>query len=474
MKNTKTINFLLVLIISISFFSCVEDGDFTIPENLGNQQNVMITKLLDSIANNQIELKTISQVKDLYTSGENPFHITNNLVIKGYVISSDKEGNYFREFYIQDRSENPTAGIKISLNLNDIYNKYNKGREIYIRLKNSYIGETNSGDGVIALGGKVKLTDTREIESISQNQAKHHIFRSSTTKTIIPKAINISNLDNYENISTFVKINNAFFSADVNGKSYTDPKEDFDTKRKIDVCQGLGVVSTFIETSAFASFANNNLPEGGGFINGVISRDFNGDFTVLILNTTDDVVMDKTRCTPAKIEDFKTILLYEDFESTSGTPNIKGWTNYRQEGTRLWKLYFDEDVNSRAVTIGSYSSRNDSTISWLISNAINLDTTSEEYLSFKTSTSFADGSSLEVLISTNWDGTEGNITNATWIKLPAKIASNNSNFKEFFSSSFINLSNYRGTAHIAFKYVGSGDSDFDGSYELDNIIINAK
>lgn len=474
MKINKLIIFILALAFSIFFTSCVEDGNFSIPESLDEQENAMLSKILDSITNNQLELKTISQVKELYISGENPFQITSNLVVKGYVVSSDKEGNYFREFYIQDKAENPTAGIKVALNLNDIYNKYNKGRELYIRLKNIYIGETNSGDGVITIGGKLKLTDTREVESITQNQTKNHIFRSSITKTIIPNVINLSNLDNANNIGTFVKIENAFFSGDVADKSYIDPKEDFDTKRKIEACQGLGLVSTFIETSAFASFANNALPEGGGAISGIVSRDFNGDFTVLVLNSAEDVDMGEARCTPAMIEDFTTILLNEDFEATSGTIDITGWTNYRQEGTRSWRSYIDEDVNSTAASIGSFSSRNDSTISWLITPAIDLDTTSEEYLSFETSTSFADGSTLEVLISTDWDGTEDNITNATWIDLPARIASNNSNFREFFSSTFINLSDYTGTAYIAFKYIGSGDEDFDGTYELDNIIINAK
>jgi hypothetical protein len=474
MKTNKLILFTLTLITYISFISCVEDGDFTIPENLGVQENKMLHNLLDSINNNQLELKTISEIKQLYVSGEKPVQITSNLVIKGYVVSSDKEGNYFREFYMQDKEENPTAGIKVALNLNDIYNKYNIGREVYIRLKNIYIGETNSGDGVTAIGGKVKLTDSRELESIRQNQEKNHFFRSPITKTIIPKTLLLSNLDKEINIGTFVKIENAFFSGNVDGKSYIDPTEDFGTKRKIEACQGLGLVNAFVETSSFASFANNTLPKDGGAISAVVSKDFNGDFTVLVLNSTEDVYMTESRCSPASIEDFTTILLDEDFESTSGTIDITGWTNYKQEGTRSWKLYFDEDVNSTAVSISSFGSRNESTISWLITSAIDLDSTIEEYLSFETSTSFADGSELEVLISIDWNGAEEDITNAIWTNLPARIASNNSNFREFFSSTFIDLSSYSGKAYIAFKYIGSGDVDFDGTYQLDNIMINAK
>jgi hypothetical protein len=113
-------------------------------------------------------------------------------------------------------------------------------------------------------------------------------------------------------------------------------------------------------------------------------------------------------------------------------------------------------------------------IIFIVIQTYNLETTGEEYLSFETSTSFADGSVLEVLISENWNGTVANITDANWVALPARIAANNDDFNSFKFSTFINLSSYSGTAYIAFKYIGNGNEDFDGTYELDNITIIAK
>jgi hypothetical protein len=162
-------------------------------------------------------------------------------------------------------------------------------------------------------------------------------------------------------------------------------------------------VSSFVETSSFASFANNGLPEGGGTINAVVSRDFGGDFTVLVLNSADDVNMTGERCTPSVIEDFSTILLHQDFEATSGEIRIPNWTNYIEAGSKKWRSYTDANSLSRAANIGSFRSSDDHTISWLITEGVNLDTTLEEYLSFETSTSFADGSTLEVFISENWE-----------------------------------------------------------------------
>ena len=93
------------------------------------------------------------------------------------------------------------------------------------------------------------------------------------------------------------------------------------------------------------------------------------------------------------------ILLQQDFESTSGEIDIPNWTNYIEAGSKKWRSYTDAITLSKAANISSYRSGDESTIAWLITEGINLDATLEEYLSFETSTSFADGSTLEVLIS---------------------------------------------------------------------------
>ncbi|SDS44229.1 hypothetical protein SAMN05216503_3073 [Polaribacter sp. KT25b] len=474
MKRNQTIIMLFAISMSMFFTACVEDNNFKVPENLGVEENLSLNALLDSIQNNQVELKSIKDLKSLYNSGNDPLKIVSDIVIKGYVVSSDAKGNYFREFYMQDAPENPSAGIKIAINLTNSYNKFSFGREVYIRLKNLYLGETNSGDGVISIGGKVNLTDIREVESITQNQIENHLFRSITTETIVPKIVTLGGLDDISNIGTFVAIENAFFSSDLKGKTFVNPVEDFDTKRKIETCQGPGFVSSFVETSSFASFANNALPEGGGTIKAVVSRDFGGDFTVLVLNTADDVFMADSRCTPSELTDFSTILLQQDFEATSGEIDIPNWTNFIEVGSKKWRSYTDVNSLSIAANIGSYRSGDESTISWLITEDVNLDATLEEYLSFETSTSFADGSTLEVLISDNWNGNEATITTANWMALPAKIAANNDDYNSFINSTFIDLSNYSGTIYIAFKYTGNGNDIFDGTYELDNINIIAK
>jgi len=473
MKRNKIITIIGAIAMCFYFASCVNDNDFEIPASLGNEENAKLASILDSIQAGIYQLKTIKEVKELYISGNEPLKVASKIVVKGYVISSDQKGNYFREFYMQDAPENPTAGLKISLNLSNNYNKFNFGREVYISLKDLYIGETNSGDGIITIGGKISPTDALEIQNVSTNQLEKHIFRSENTTVIIPKLVSLAGI-NSSDIGTFVKVENVVFPENLQGKSFVDPTEDFDTQRKIQTCQTLGFADLLLETSSFASFANKTLPSGGGTINAVVSNDFDGDFLVLVLNSDEDISMDGERCATLSESDFPTILLEEDFENSTGEIRITDWLNFREEGTQSWRSYSDTYSQSKAARVGSSNSGNESTITWLITKGVNLDTTNEEFLSFETSNSFANGSNLEVLISTNWDGTTTNVRSATWDILPAKIVSDGENFKNWIHSTYVNLSDYSGTAFIAFKYTGTGNINFDGTYELDNIKINAR
>ena len=135
MKRKKIIKIIGIVAICFYFTNCVNDNDFEIPASLGNEENTKLTNLLDSIQAGIYQLKTIKEVKELYISGNEPLKVASKIVVKGYVISSDQKGNYFREFYMQDALENPTAGLKVSLNLSNNYNKFNFGREVYISLK---------------------------------------------------------------------------------------------------------------------------------------------------------------------------------------------------------------------------------------------------------------------------------------------------------------------------------------------------
>lgn len=450
-------------------FSCISDDTFTIPDT-GFQENNALEKILDSLETSpNWTFITISELKNQFTSGSDAFQITSNQVLKGYVVSSDQTGNFFKEFYLQDHPKNPTAAIKIVLNLTNSYNRFNRGREVYIHLKDLYVGETILGDGVTAIGGKL---EDNEVAMLTEHQIQTHLLRSQNTETITPLSLTFAAI-NKSHIGLFIAVNDVHFLPELNGKPYVDQIDDFDTQRIMQSCEGFDYTNFILETSTYALFKNEILPSGGGLISGIVTKTYNGDNFVLVINKTSDVQMNDSLCYLLDIANYPTVLLEEDFEATSGTIAILGWTNYKEAGTKLWRSYVDEDSGSRAAKIGSYSSGNDQTISWLISPPVSLNTVNEAFLSFETSNSFADGSDLEVLISSDWNGEEATIVTATWHTLPASIVKDSDDYSSWIHSSYLNLSDYTDTIYIAFKYTGSGHENFDGTFELDNLKVIA-
>ena len=154
-----------------------------------------------------------------------------------------------------------------------------------------------------------------------------------------------------------------------------------------------------------------------------------------------------------------------------------GWTNYIEAGTETWEAWFDGSENMSlgiSARMGSFNSGDANSIGWLITPEINFDMQTGETLHFKTSNSFDDGSVLEVRFAGDWDGNENTITMATWIELGSvTVVSDNDGFPEWISSGNVDLSCIEGTGHIAWKYIGSGNGDFDGTYELDEIEIRS-
>ena len=147
MKTINLKNYLLALLTNVAIVSCVQDDDFSVPESVGDEENKALTVILDSIATTAIDVVTISELKAMYNSDPNgdgdnydaiPFRVDTDIVIIGYVSTSDLTGNFYKELYLQDSPENPTAAIKVILNQVDSYNRFNKGREVYIRLRPVY------------------------------------------------------------------------------------------------------------------------------------------------------------------------------------------------------------------------------------------------------------------------------------------------------------------------------------------------
>lgn len=173
------------------------------------------------------------------------------------------------------------------------------------------------------------------------------------------------------------------------------------------------------------------------------------------------------------------VLLDEDFQDIevgSGSDvvpiNIPGWTNTAVVGTDVWEgRGFSGDQFAQFTSYYSDDANNEV---WLITPGVNLNTYNNEVLTFETAIAFYTHDALSVYISTDFSGNASDISSATWIDLEPNLAGSEQENYDWVHSGQIDLSNYSGTAYIAFRYVGSNPSGQTGTYRVNNVLITAE
>lgn len=177
----------------------------------------------------------------------------------------------------------------------------------------------------------------------------------------------------------------------------------------------------------------------------------------------------------------KEMIFSDDFTflpDNDHTLTDRGYTLFNEAGTVSWS---EEQYPAYPSTSGdayavftSYQSNELSNIAWLITPSINLDQRDGEKLLFRAAQAYVGSSanSLEVLISTDYDGDPTHVLSSTWTPLSftQPTLTYASNFD--YVNSSVDLSSYTGNAHIAFRVKGSGtNTSLDGTYQIDNIRV---
>lgn len=170
-----------------------------------------------------------------------------------------------------------------------------------------------------------------------------------------------------------------------------------------------------------------------------------------------------------ELQTFKPMLFSEDFSvipdnSTSLTQ--RGWTLFNEAGTVSW--FEEEHSHDAYAKFSGYLSGETSNIGWLISPSINMDNHDGEKLLFQAAQAYVKNSAntLEVFISSDYDGNVGNVLTSTWT--PLTYNKPGSVYFEYASSE-IDLSSYTGNIYIAFKVKGS--ATLSGTYQIDNVRV---
>jgi len=485
MKTFK-INIILALLFSVlGFVSCIQDDNFNTPNLSFQEPEISANQLrtLNSLAGDLAQEQDNGGTLD-YTDQSTTVSYTfneNDEYISGYVISSDEAGNYFEELIIQDNYENPTIGIKLLIDINPLFTKYEVGRKVFIKINGLSVGISN---GVLAIGA---LNGTR-LDQIPSSAETQIIQRSNEVAVIMPLTLPILEFSS-DKTNIMIRLTDVQFNRDeVINNSFTFASEQFDEfngERILESCTS--DVSAILSTSTFSDFKGLNLPTGSGTMDAILTKNFFGEVFNLSINTPEDIVFTNSeRCDPTELSCGlavtigMTTLFEDDFEGQSTNTLISGngWTNYIEVGSEGWEAYTQTGTNASqgiSARIGSGNSGDASTIAWLITPQIDLEAYNNTTLNFQTSNSFSDSSTLKVLFSNDWDGSENNIVFANWgIVSDAYITQNDDFFGQWFESGNVDLSCESGQVYFAFKYIGNGQDIFNGTYELDAVSINAQ
>ena len=275
-KNLKMKRAIILKIIVLGFFfsACVKDSDFSTPSVECNEPEIIVTN-------------TIQQVKEMYRYGGATV-IETEVVIEGYVISSDESGNIYKVISIQDKPENPTSAIKIAINETDLYTKYNVGRKIFIKLKGLAVGYSF---GSFQIGKAVGT----ELDRIPATEVNNYIVRSCEVAEIYPKVVKIEDL-NESMLEMLIKIENVQFKENELGNTYGNLENSTTVDRGLESLNGDCVLKNkiILRNSGYSDFKNELLPEGKGSITAIFSNYYD-DFQ-LYIRDTNDVNLNEERC----------------------------------------------------------------------------------------------------------------------------------------------------------------------------------
>jgi len=273
MKTNKIIKLFLGLFLFVGVvMSCVQDDEYDTPT---------ISCIEPSIAVNA----TIADVKALYSGSV--IQIKTDMIIEGYVVSNDEAGNFYRTLHFQDALENPTQGLQLDVDLQDMYTTYQVGRKIYINLNGLYL---DNYAGVLKVGGLYELSNgSLAVGRLDAEKAKTALFRAcAEPATVTPKVVTMAGLTD-SMINTLIKLENVEIAPASLCQNYA--LEGANTNVYVTDCDGKQII---MRNSGFSSFWDSVLPNGNGTLVGVLSK-YNSDYQ-LTIRSTEDVVMNDARC----------------------------------------------------------------------------------------------------------------------------------------------------------------------------------
>ncbi len=307
-------------------FSCVESSDFDTPKencNTDLKANISFVEL-DSLSTEEV-----TQIKD-------------SLILEGYVISSDKAGNFFSTLFIQDKPSKPTYGLQLEVDIRQSHLLYPEGGKVFLKLKDLYMVNK---EGNIRLGSAFSSFGNLSIGRLPNQKVFEHVFAACDDHEIVePLLTTISALDTLP-LNILVQLDGLEVVDDELGEPFAMATEE--TERHLHDCEENELV---LLNSGYADFQAEILPEGNGSITGILVKD--GKNPQLIIRSLEDIDFTNERC-PEIITEFTSTQIFiteladpdnnsgarfvELYNSATEPLDLNKWTfrRYTNDGTEV-------------------------------------------------------------------------------------------------------------------------------------------
>lgn len=248
MKTNFLKSILGLTLASIFVTGCVNDDSYSTPNLECNDPGLVATKTIEQI------YAAATPAATAYTADD---------IIEARVVSSDKGGNFFKIMYLT--SVDGTRGFSLAINRQDLYNEYNVGRKVFIKLKGLY---TQIRNNTLQIGALYN----GNVGQIAEADYKAKLINSCNTvdEETLVNELTLSQInDSY--IGKLIELKDVQFADAALGQNYYNPQNVVGSETNHNITDATGATLIF-RTGSFAEYAGTPVSEKSGRIRGILTK----------------------------------------------------------------------------------------------------------------------------------------------------------------------------------------------------------
>lgn len=215
---------------------------------------------------------SIATLRSLYKGDPVLIAGKRSVVVSGNVTTSDREGNFFRSFFIEDE----TGAVEIRAGLYDLHTVYRLGQQVTVVADSLTLGLTG---GVLQLGLASSAYETDYMDH--RVVIDRHVFRNERFETVIPRPVTPARLDDAW-LGTLVRFDGMRLDGAVDttwalpaSLSPSGTPQNVNLKFRSSPSD-----SIYVYTSGYANFAGDRVPTAPVSLTGILMQGKVGGRTV--------------------------------------------------------------------------------------------------------------------------------------------------------------------------------------------------